>query len=114
MVARAAEELRVDGQQEDAFRMLNDADELQRFRRLERARQRGSRSTEPGRDGVHFRAKDPSAGGGIEPARSRFRLPRPRAERVHGEQRSLRAWRLVRTHLTVSATTTLEVSGSKG
>ena len=51
-----------------AFRMLNDPDELERFRRLERARQRGSRSAEPGRDGVHFRAKDPSAGGGIEPA----------------------------------------------
>lgn len=49
-----------------AFRMLNDPDELERFRRLERARRRGSRSAEPGRDGVHFRAKDPSAGGGIE------------------------------------------------
>ncbi len=51
-----------------AFRMLNDPDELGRFRRLERARRRGSRSAEPGRDGVHFRAKDPSTGGGIEPA----------------------------------------------
>lgn len=51
-----------------AFRMVDDPDELERFRRLERARQRGSRSAEPGHDGVHFRARAPSAGGGIEPA----------------------------------------------
>ena len=51
-----------------AYRMLNDPDELERFRRLQRARRSGRRSAQPGRDGVHFQARDPSAGGGIEPA----------------------------------------------
>ena len=51
-----------------AFRMLNDPVELERYRRLVRARDRGTRSAEPGRDGVRFQARDPAAGGGIEPA----------------------------------------------
>lgn len=51
-----------------AFRMLSDPTELERHRRLMRARRRGTRSSEPGRDGVHFRAGAPETGGGIEPA----------------------------------------------
>lgn len=51
-----------------AYRMLNDPNELERFRRLQRRRQRGSASAQPGRDGVRFTAKDPKAGGAVEPA----------------------------------------------
>lgn len=51
-----------------AFRMLNDPDELARFRRLQRRRERGRASAEPGRDGVRFTAADPKAGGSVEPA----------------------------------------------
>ena len=48
-----------------AYRMLNDPTELERFRRLQRRRARGSSSAEPGRDGVHFTA---SSSGAVEPA----------------------------------------------
>jgi curved DNA-binding protein CbpA len=51
-----------------AYRMLNDPDELERFRRLQARRQRARASSQPGRDGVHFTAASPSAGGAIEPA----------------------------------------------
>lgn len=51
-----------------AYRMLNDPNELERFRRLQRRRARGRASAEPGRDGVHFTASDPKAGGAVEPA----------------------------------------------
>ncbi|TVR33984.1 MAG: J domain-containing protein [Nitriliruptor sp.] len=51
-----------------AYRMLNDPDELERFRRLQRRRERGRASAEPGRDGVRFTAADPKAGGSVEPA----------------------------------------------
>lgn len=48
-----------------AFRMLNDPAELERFRRLQLRRARGSASSEPGRDGVRFTA---SSSGAVEPA----------------------------------------------
>jgi curved DNA-binding protein CbpA len=51
-----------------AYRMVNDPAELERFRRLQRARVRGSRGATPGDDGVRFAASDPRGGGGIEPA----------------------------------------------
>jgi curved DNA-binding protein CbpA len=51
-----------------AYRMLNDPDELERFRRLQRRRERGRASAEPGRDGVRFTAAAPDAGGAVEPA----------------------------------------------
>lgn len=51
-----------------AYRMLNDPIELERYQRLVRARDGTTRSAQPGRDGVHFQARDPAAGGGIEPA----------------------------------------------
>ncbi len=51
-----------------AYRMLNDPTELERFRRLQRRRERGRASAEPGRDGVHFTAADPTSGGAVEPA----------------------------------------------
>jgi curved DNA-binding protein CbpA len=52
-----------------AYRMLNDPLELERFRRLQRQREQGRRSTtEPGRDGVRYAAADPRRGGVVEPA----------------------------------------------
>ncbi len=51
-----------------AYRMLTDPNELERFKRLQRRRERGRASAEPGKDGVRFTAADPKAGGGVEPA----------------------------------------------
>jgi curved DNA-binding protein CbpA len=51
-----------------AFRIVNDPDELERFRRLQRRRSSAQRSARPGEDGVHFSAADPRHGGAVEPA----------------------------------------------
>jgi curved DNA-binding protein CbpA len=76
-----------------AYRMLNDAKELERFRRLQDRRKRARASSPPGRYGVHFTAASPSSGGAIEPAPGdpdfdyRQRAPSefsvPRAPRQH-------------------------------
>ena len=49
-----------------AYRMLSDPRELERFRRLQRRRERGRASAEPGRDGVRFTAANPSSGGDVD------------------------------------------------
>jgi curved DNA-binding protein CbpA len=51
-----------------AYRMLNDPNELERFRRLQRRRTSAQRSAQPGEDGTHFAAGDPRHGGAVEPA----------------------------------------------
>jgi hypothetical protein len=50
--------------------MLNDPNELERFRRLQQRRSQARNTSEPGRHGVHFAAAHPATGGGIEPAPS--------------------------------------------
>jgi curved DNA-binding protein CbpA len=51
-----------------AYRMLNDPNELLRWERQEARKRRAAASSSPGRDGVHFTAASPDAGGSVEPA----------------------------------------------